>query len=206
PLHPLAEVKGEDPSLLDIEAFQQIGHQMVVRVIGTQLGIAIGHHVFDVLGGGEQRRELAAVLSRHLAGPLELGDRRALRQPLVHPGRDALLDGVGEEGRLLIGRCGKRAAGCEEEGDQSENRFHVGAGVLSTRGKYSCPGPIWAGQCIGLVKEKWKYPAWTSGRAGLRAAKDLPPAKSWGSVTLPNSSQRNWSTSPPCHRRSLPRP
>ena len=161
PLHPLAEVEGEDSSLLDIEALQQIGHQMVVRVIGDQLGIAVGHHVFDVLGGGEQRRQLAAVLPRRLARPLELGDRRVLRQALGDRRQVALLDGVGEEGRFLIGRRGKRAAGCEEEDDQSENRFHVAASVLSTRRKYSCSGPIWARHCINVVKEAWKEdPAW----------------------------------------------
>jgi hypothetical protein len=92
---------------------------------------------------------------------LELGDRRVLRQALGDRRQIALLDGIGEEGRLLIGRRGKRIAGCKEDDNQSENRFHVAASVLSTRRKYSCAGPIRARRCINVVKEGWKEdPAW----------------------------------------------
>jgi len=72
------------------------------------------------------------------------------------------------------------------------------------KGAGQLPG-IEAVRCV--VKEKRKGDrARARRRAGLRQARKSPAAKSWGSVNLPNSSQRNWSTSPPCHRQSLGRP
>ena len=74
PFMALAQMEGEDAPFLDVEALQDVGHQIVMRVVAHQPRIAIDHHVAGVLGRGHQHVQFLAVFAGHLALPLELGD------------------------------------------------------------------------------------------------------------------------------------
>ncbi len=116
PFMAFSEMEGEDPILVDIDGFGEIGGEGQVRRVADEAGIAVHHHEPRILGARHQHAQVAARPSGRLAGNHRLA-RNALRDRRDGAARHR----VGEarrldENRRLIGR--RREAGQrQEQGD-----------------------------------------------------------------------------------------
>ena len=80
----LAQMEGEYPALYFLDAFQDIGNQIEVRIVPDKPGVTVDHHLADIFFAAHQQCEDAAVTAAHLFLAVELGNCRLLGQTLMH--------------------------------------------------------------------------------------------------------------------------
>ena len=108
----LAQVHGELAVAAHLEALQDVGHDLQVRVIGGETRVAVDRHHAHVLGFGHQETEGAAVAPRAQALAVHGNDLGRRRQTFGKR-RQASRFHVGVEGRRFHWRrlCCRRIGG-----------------------------------------------------------------------------------------------
>ena len=226
PFLALAQMEGEDPPVLDIEAFEDVGDELVLGVIADQLRIAIGHEIARVLGRGHQHGELAAVIARHLPRPLEAGDVGIVGQALGDRRQLAVLDLALEVGHLLIDRHlgarrgRQRTAEPSREGRAGRRQARSSAASCRDQrlgGAHEMPvADIDQPGALGLVDGEGRRPGGRAGRPCLPSAcrrrggsRDWAPARRpaapWYRDAAGCGTARRGAPARRCARRTSPR-
>ena len=112
----LAQLESEDAPFLYREAFEDVGHKIVVLVIADKARIAVNGEQLHVLVAVDQHAPLAAVVANAAPGGGNIGDQRRLGQPLRNWRQGSGFDQRVENRCLDIGNRARRLQS-QQQGD-----------------------------------------------------------------------------------------